>query len=85
MDKKGLTKLIEECGELVQIAAKKSAYMDVDLHPDGKGSMKMRLEDELADVEAASQFVIDKFKLNEQRIQQRAIDKLMQFTLWGNT
>ena len=34
----GLTKLIEECGELVQIAAKKQAYFDTDTHPDGKGS-----------------------------------------------
>lgn len=31
MDKKGLTKLVEECAELSRIAAKKMAYLDVNI------------------------------------------------------
>lgn len=67
----GLTKLMEECGELVQIAAKKSAYINTDRHPDGMGSLRTRLENEIADVLAACTFVISVFKLRQTRIDKR--------------
>jgi NTP pyrophosphatase (non-canonical NTP hydrolase) len=82
MHNKGLTKLIEECGELVQIAAKKAAYMDTDEHPDGKGSLKERLENELSDVIAAIAFVDMKLKLDRVRIDARAEQKLVLFEQW---
>ena len=63
MANKGLTKLNEELCELGQIAAKKTAYMDTDHHPDGE-SLKERMEDETADVLAAITFVVEKFDLN---------------------
>lgn len=82
MHQNGLTKLIEECGELAQIAAKKSAYMDTDTHPDGAGSLKKRLEDELADVCAAGAFVIQTFGLDSERMKRRTALKLDTFQKW---
>lgn len=76
MDKMGLTKMIEECGELIQIAAKKQAFMDTDDHPDGKGSMKRRLEEEIADVSATTTYVADKLGLDKQAIFDRMLFKL---------
>lgn len=57
MTAKGLAKLIEECGELQQIAGKKLAYFHTDDHPDGKGSLRLRLGEEVADVLAACDFI----------------------------
>ena len=78
----GLTKLAEECGELIQIVSKKSAYIATDAHPDGKGSMRTRMEDEIADVAAASEFVVQNFELNRQRILSRTQEKLSTFRRW---
>lgn len=82
MHMNGLTKLIEECGELTQIAAKKSAFMNTDVHPDGAGSMKERLENEIADVLAACAFVGLTFELDEERMAVRTNEKLARFTDW---
>lgn len=78
----GLTKLIEECGELIQIAAKKQAYFDTDVHPDGKGSMKKRLEEEVSDVIAACVFAVEVLELDEAVIEPRAKMKLERFREW---
>lgn len=80
----GLTKLIEECGELSQIASKKQAFMNTDTHPDGKGSMKKRLEEEMADVIAACVLVAENFGLNQDFLEQRALKKLALFRSWHN-
>ena len=82
MTANGLAKLMEECGEVVQICAKKMAVMDSDTHWDGKGSMKTRMEDEIADVAAASHFVIGTFDLDEARIGRRFAEKLALFRKW---
>lgn len=84
MTAKGLAKLIEECGELQQIAAKKLAYLDTDSHPDGTGSMKFRLENEMSDVLAAMHFVADKFALDVDRMDDRAIDKYKLYHQWDS-
>lgn len=81
----GLTKLQEECGELTQIAAKKSAYLNTDEHPDGKGSMAKRLEDEIADVMAACEFVANKTGLDIDRINDRRIRKYDLFREWDSS
>ena len=78
----GLAKLIEELGELQQVAAKKLAYFDTDDHPDGAGSLKARMEDELADVFAAGTFVMQTFGLDTQRISDRSTMKLARFQAW---
>lgn len=81
MDKNGLTKLIEECGELIQIAAKKSAFMHTDMHPDCT-DMRDRMEDEIADVLAACDFVMKHFQLNQEAIFDRSRDKFRTFEKW---
>lgn len=78
----GLNKLMEECGELTQIAAKKASYMHTDEHPDGAGSMKKRMEDEIADVLAACRVVIANFGLDPMRIDERFHQKVQTFQRW---
>lgn len=81
MTNKGLTKLIEECGELIQVVAKKIAYMNTDHHPDGT-SMKLRLEDEIGDVLAAIDFSSQKLDLNLNSIYARHRLKYSIFRGW---
>lgn len=54
----GIAKLAEECGELQQIIGKLMAYPSGE-HPDGAGDLAERLRDEMADVMAAVQFVVE--------------------------
>lgn len=69
---RGLAKLIEECGELMQVAGKRLAYYTIDKHPDGGPPLTTRLEDEIADVIAACQFVAEQHGLDMDRIHARA-------------
>lgn len=55
----GLAKLLEELGELSQVCAKKLAYYHTDEHPDGAGSLRERMQEEIADVAAAMLFEWD--------------------------
>lgn len=82
LEMKGLAKLTEECGELIQVASKKMARMDSDDHWDGAGSLKRRLEEEIADVHAILYVVMKNFDLNEQFILRRAVDKQELFFKW---
>lgn len=82
MAAKGIAKLIEECGELQQILGKKLAYYTTDEHPDGKGSLNKRIEDELADVQAAIDLVVVNLNLDAKRVQQRRQKKYFQFLHW---
>lgn len=81
MDKNGLTKLVEECGELIAVAAKKQAYMDTDLHPDGS-NLKGRMEEEIADVLAAIKFVECQFRLDTMAIDSRMMEKFRLYEKW---
>lgn len=80
----GLVKLIEECGELQQIVAKKLAYYGIDTHPDGNGSIKQRLEEEVADVLAAASVVMDFHNLDVETITRRQAEKMALFHKWRN-
>jgi NTP pyrophosphatase (non-canonical NTP hydrolase) len=82
MTANGLAKLIEECGELTQVAGKKIAYYNTDIHPDGAGSLAQRLQDEIADVLAAAQFVAQNFQLDMSAIEVRRLRKLALFASW---
>lgn len=84
LEKKGLVKLVEECGELIQIASKKMTRMDSDDHWDKKGSLSERLEDEMADVIAAISSVAINLKLNAARMDERVIRKAKMFRQWMN-
>lgn len=81
MSNKGLSKLLEEIGELGQVAGKKLACMDTEIHFDGS-NLHERMEEEMADVLASIEFVRKKFGLNKQRINERAIDKIATFMSW---
>jgi NTP pyrophosphatase (non-canonical NTP hydrolase) len=80
----GLAKAMEECGELIQAAAKLMAVGgEDDLHWDGKGTMVTRLEDEIADVSAAITFLRHRNPiLDSGRIMDRTADKVARFEKW---
>lgn len=83
MSNRGLTKLVEECGEVIQVAAKRIAYPDVITHPDGS-RLDERLESELGDMMAAARFVIKKMGLNSDHVNARFLTKFAQFEAWDN-
>lgn len=82
MHNKGLTKLMEECGELIQILAKKLAYIDTDIHL-GDNPIKHRMEDEIADVVAAITFVVEQFDLDVPYMSTRANKKIELYEKWA--
>ena len=77
----GVAKLIEECGELQQVCGKRLAYWTTDDHPDGT-NLKERMEDEMADVCAAIDFVIEQKGLDRTRISLRWAQKMALFETW---
>lgn len=83
MKSKGLVKLVEECGELTQVAAKRIAYPR-GKHPDEyrEKPLNLRIEEEIADVRAIIDFVTKKLKLDAKRIEFRRIKKLKRFRRW---
>lgn len=82
MHNKGLTKLTEECGELIQAASKAMAYpLDVE-HPDGKGDLAVRIAEEMGDVQAAIIFTANKLGLDKNRILDQTKMKLRIFNQW---
>ena len=79
----GLTKVVEECGELIQVIAKIQAYPDImrgDTHPDGVTRVDQLVE-ELGDVMAAIQFVVYRFGF-EASVGARAAEKKATFLRW---
>jgi NTP pyrophosphatase (non-canonical NTP hydrolase) len=78
----GLAKLIEECGELQQVAGKRLAYYTTDEHPDGGPPLDERLADEIADVIAACKFVARTHLLDSVAIERRVLAKLKLFNEW---
>lgn len=63
----GLSKLIEECGEVMQVAGKFIGSGGEEEHWDGT-NLRFRLEKELADLRAAIDFVIDHNRLDRQGV-----------------
>lgn len=81
MSHNGLAKLIEECGELIQVAGKLIAYPE-GMHPDNNGNLRLRLADEIADVTAACAFVCDKFKPDKEELAFRRNRKYETYKNW---
>lgn len=77
----GLSKLIEEAGEVCQVAGKIIGARGAEDHWDGT-HLSDRLEDELADLRAAIDFVIKENELDEERIERRRRVKLRRFEQW---
>ena len=78
----GLSKLIEEQGEVLQKIGKIIGTGTLGEHWDGKGLLKDRLEDEIADVRAAQAFVAKHNNLNWGKIEKRASKKFSKFERW---
>lgn len=74
----GLSKLIEEAGEVIQVAGKLIGTDGVVSHWDGS-ELRERLTEEMADLLAAITFVADREKL---QIIDRAAKKLALFNEW---
>jgi NTP pyrophosphatase (non-canonical NTP hydrolase) len=82
MTNKGLSKLIEEMGELQEVVGKKLARMDTNEHWDGKEPLDIRMTEEMADVMAAITFVAEKFELVKENLYKRADKKYKRFRYW---
>jgi NTP pyrophosphatase (non-canonical NTP hydrolase) len=79
----GLSKLNEECGEVIQVIGKLMGARGVTDHWDGT-NLKQRLIEELADLRAAIHLVTD-LNLSEQEFKlylDRIDDKLTLFKQW---
>lgn len=83
MKSKGLVKLMEECGELTQVCAKRAAYPR-GKHPDEyrEKPLNERIEEEMGDVLGAIQFVTKKLGLDRTRIIMRGAKKFARFKGW---
>lgn len=87
MQQGGLAKLTEETGELQQVVGKLLQYPYHQtpgypgIHPDGT-HLRTRLLDEMADVYAALDFVIEKLELDKQQIESRRNAKRILFRTW---
>jgi NTP pyrophosphatase (non-canonical NTP hydrolase) len=77
----GLLKLVEECGEVVQVCGKllgtggSSTYFD-------DSDLREQLTEELADLLAAAQFVIEHNGLDAAAIEKRVAEKRRRFEDW---
>ena len=77
----GISKLIEECGEVIQVCGKLiGSHGDIN-HWDGT-NLKERLEIELADLLAAISFVIPHNNLDPMSIEERRKQKIDLFYEW---
>lgn len=77
----GLSKLIEEAGEVMQVAGKIIGTGGDTDHWDGTDLLS-RLEDEVADLLAAIKFVMDKNALNQRAMRKRSEAKQALFNEW---
>lgn len=77
----GISKLIEESGEVLQTCGKIIASRGVVEHWDGS-NLRACLQDEIADVIAACSFVVDKNGLDGAGVEARVRRKLDRFERW---
>ena len=77
----GLSKLVEECGEVVQVVGKLIGTAGATAHWDGS-NLKDRLLEEMADVTAAVRFVLEKNGMNVDAFERRVEFKLLRFNHW---
>ena len=82
MANRGLAKLIEECGEVIQVGGKVLQVGSIDAEH-WSGVLRTMMEDELADLQAAIEFVIEINRLNKIKIGLRRSKKLKKFRSWN--
>lgn len=81
---KGIGKLIEEAGELQQVAGKAIPFPLED-HPDGKGPVRERFIEECADMYAILDYFCEVNGLPVHTIDERRNEKYIKFCTWGLT
>lgn len=81
MHNNGISKLIEELSELIVDLAKKQAF-PTGKHPDGRGDINERIQNGMADVEAAIEFVRENLGYWKSDYEARRRAKLEQFRKW---
>lgn len=79
----GLAKLAEECGELVQVLGKLIATNGEIAHWDGS-DLRLRVQEELADVLAAARFFVARNALDRSAVGHRASEKEALFWGWDD-
>lgn len=77
----GISKLVEECGEVLQVCGKLIAMGGQAGHFDGS-DLRERLTEEIADLQAAVDFVIAHNGLDEAAINRRVAEKRKRFEDW---
>ncbi len=77
----GLGKLVEETGEVQQVAGKIMGCRGAQVHYSGD-DLKAQLQDELADLLAAIDFVVKHNDLDKEAIVERLMAKLDLFENW---
>lgn len=77
----GISKLLEEAGEVAQVAGKIIGANGQTIHFDGS-DLRVRLVEELADLSAAIEFVLSENDLNRALFRSRAEKKLTLFRAW---
>lgn len=78
----GISKLVEECGETLQIAGKLMGTGGEAHHWDGEGDLRDRLQNELADLGAAIWFVAAHCGLDQAALVERMKRKRERFDRW---
>ena len=81
---KGIFKLLEEMGELIQVLGKLGPFPS-GRHPDKGPPLQERLEEEIADCYAALDYFRMSNQLDDDRINGRRQDKLNKYLHWGLT
>lgn len=77
---RGIHKLTEEMGELLQVIGKANVFPDGN-HPDGGPPLRQRFEEELDDVQAA--IIYFRRRNSLEHVEGRVADKLAKFNKWG--
>jgi NTP pyrophosphatase (non-canonical NTP hydrolase) len=77
----GISKLIEEAGEVQQVCGKLMGTRGAENHWDGT-NLKVRLEQEIADLMAACNFVVTHCGLDPVAVSKRITDKVGTFDNW---
>jgi len=79
----GLSKLIEECGEVQQVAGKLIGSEGESAHWDGT-NLRERMESELGDLRAAIDYFIALNGLNAAAVERQRTKKLALFDRWNS-
>lgn len=80
----GLGKFTEEVGEALKEVGKIQGIGHLGNHWDGKGELKTRIENELADVWASIDYFVQENGLDKDRMKKRSKAKVKKFMGWHN-